>query len=210
MVMTSSWGNTTRTGSEGTRFEWDGDPRLNIRPGDHRLIDPERAIYEFVGDFFDLHVRRSSIISTTAMAYRFDRYPSVRFSPSMCHGEDRLFKLTLGQHLERAAFSPKVCAHEGEGINTFDKSQWGSSGSIRLLSSCILRDIRLSPEQQAFVRGQLADSRRSLALSIPHLLRKGVPVDWEGDFATFREDPASAALFLPNVAGVVLGKLSGR
>lgn len=209
-------GNTSRTGLKGTRFEWDANADLNITSDNHRLIDRGRETYEYQGDFFNLLVRRSSIISTTALAYRFDRFPNVRFNPTIYNGQDRLFKLTLGQNLGKVAFSPKVYAHEGEGINIFDKSQWGTAGSIRFLSSyiklskCILEQIRLNSDQRSYVQTQLADSRRSLALSVPHLMRRGVPVDWRKLFATFREDPATAALFLPNVLRGLLGRVSGK
>lgn len=206
-------GNSTRIGSETTRFQWDRNPLLNIRPEDHKSIDTGREVYEFRGDFFDLLIRRSNIIGPTTMAYRFDKYPDVRFDPTIYNGQDRLFKLTLGQHFQAIAFSPRLYAHEGEGINIFDKSQWGTAGSIRLLSSyirlsrAILKQIHLNDQQRAYVRAQLADSRRSFALSIPHLLKKGVAVDWRRVFSTFREDPACAALFLPNLARGLLGKL---
>jgi len=209
-------GNSMRLGSERSRFEWNNDTKLNIRVAEHHPIDIDRDIYEYQGDFFDLLVHRSNIIGPTTMAYRFDRFPSVRFDPTIYNGQDRLFKLTLGQHFKRVAFSPKLYAYEGEGINIFDKSQWGSEGSIRLLSSYIrlsrriLEQIRLNPEQRAYVQDQLSDSRRSLALSVPHLMKKGVPVDWRRLFATFREDPATAALFLPNVAKGLLGRVSGK
>ncbi|TDY03760.1 succinoglycan biosynthesis protein ExoW [Thiohalophilus thiocyanatoxydans] len=205
-------GNSTRVGSETSRFEWDKNPVLNIHPADHKTIDPERALYEYQGDFFDLLIRRSNIIGPTTMAYRFDRFAAVRFDPTIYNGQDRLFKLTLGQDFQRVAFSPKLYAYEGEGINIFDKSQWGTAGSIRLLSSYIrlsrriLATIRLNPEQRAYVRHQLADSRRSFALSIPHLLKKGVSIDWRRVMATFREDPLCAMLFLPNLARGFLAK----
>ncbi|MEX2367240.1 MAG: glycosyltransferase family 2 protein [Pseudohongiellaceae bacterium] len=204
--------NSTRIGNETSRFQWDRNPALNILPEEHIAIDSDRELFEYRGDFFDLLIRRSNIIGSTTMAYRFGRFSGVRYDPMISHGEDRLFKLTIGQYNLRVAFSPKIYAHEGEGINIFDKSQWGTPGSIRLLSSYIrlsrriLATIRMNPEQQAYVRHQLADSRRSFALSIPHLLKKGVSIDWRRVMATFREDPVCAMLFLPNLAKGFLAK----
>ena len=204
------FGNSARTGQSKTRFDWWADRNLNLRAGDHVLVDAECELYEYQGDFFDLLVRRSSIISTSTLAYRFDRFPHVRFDPTIPNGQDRLFKLTLGQEVQRAAFSPKVCAYEGEGVNIFDKSQWGSEGSLRFLSSYIrlaktvLAQIRLNSAQRAFVHDQLAESRRSFAASIVHLIRRRKPVDWGQVRATFRNDPATAALFVPNVVRSVL------
>ena len=204
------FGNSARAGQPETRFDWWTGKGLNLRAEDHRLIDAEREIYEYQGDFFDLLVRRTSIVGPTTLAYRFDRFPDVRFDPTIFNGQDRLFKLTLGQNLQRVAFSPKVYAYEGEGVNIFDKSQWGSGGSLRFLSSyirlakTILRQIRLNAEQRRFVQGQLSESRRSFAASILHLLRRRKPVDWPRVRATLREDPVTAMLFVPNVLRSVL------
>ncbi len=202
-------GNSTRTGIDRTRFEWDASDALNIRAAEHPSVDAARDIYEYRGNFFDLLVRRSSIIGPTTLAYRFDRFPSVRFNPALFNGQDRLFKLTLGQHLQRVAFSPRLYAEEGEGVNIFDKSQWGSPTSLRLLSSyirlskCILAEIALSPAQRRHVANHLADSRRSFTASTLHLLKQRTPLDWRTIFATLREDPATAAAFLPTLFGIL-------
>lgn len=204
------FGNSARTGQSETRFDWWPARGLNLRAEDHRLVDREREIYEYQGDFFDLLVRRTSIVGPTTLAYRFDRFPGVRFDPAIFNGQDRLFKLTLGQELQCVAFSPKVYAYEGEGVNIFDKSQWGSAGSLRFLSSyirlakTILAEIRLNPEQRAFVQMQLAESRRSFTASILHLLRRRRPVDWPRVRATLREDPVTGMLFVPNALRSVL------
>ena len=81
-------GNSTRIGSETTRFQWDKDPELNIRPEMHKAIDPDRQLFEYQGDFFDLLIHRSNIIGPTTMAYRFDRFPTVRFDPTIYNGQD--------------------------------------------------------------------------------------------------------------------------
>jgi succinoglycan biosynthesis protein ExoW len=207
------FGNSTRVGKKGSRFQWDKHPERNIRAEDHRLIDAERGIYEYCGNFFDLLVRRSSIVGSTTFAYRYESFPDIRFDPRLYNGQDRLFKLGLGQHLQRVAFSPRSYAEEGEGINIFDKAQWGSPDSLRFLSSYIrlakfiLADIRLSDEQRRFVAGQLLESRRSFVASIVHLLGKRARVDWSRVFATFREDPATAAMVGPELMRIVFGRL---
>lgn len=199
------FGNSIRTKRSASRFVWSTTDARNIYPDAHPVIDPARQIHEFKGDFFDLLVYRTSVISTTAMAYRFDRHPDIRFDASVFNGQDRLFKLALGRELDRVAFSPKIYAYEGEGINIFDKSQWGSEHSLRFLASYIrlarriLRDIRLSPAQRAHVCRQLSDSRRNLAATVAHRLRRGKPIDWRRVLDAFRDDPGSAALFLPNL-----------
>lgn len=210
------FGNSTRIGKQGTRFEWDRLPELNIRAAEHPAIDDMRGIHEYKGDFFDLLVHRSSIVSTTTLAYRYERFPAIRFDARIYNGQDRLFKLTLGQELQKVAFSAQPYAHEGEGINIFDKSQWGSPDSLRFLASyiklakCILADIRLNDDQRRFVARQLVDSRRSFVASILHLLGKRAPIDWRRIGATFRDDPATAATVVPQLLRIAFRRLSPR
>ena len=208
-------GNSTREGLEGSRFEWGHSDALSMRPDRHSPISPP-DLYEFRGGFFDLLGRRSSVISTTTLAYRFDHHPDIRFNPALFNGQDRLFKLMLGQRAERVAFSPCIYAREGSGVNIFDKSQWGSPDSLRFLSSyirlgkCILEEIDLDDAQRTFVRAQLADSRRSFSASLLHLLRHRTPVDWQRVRTTLREDPATAALLIPNMIRIGLSRLGAR
>lgn len=209
-------GNSTRTGQEKTRFEWEADKGLDLQATRHPILDPERGIHAYHGDFFDLLVRRTSLIGPTTFAYRFEKFPQVRFDPGIYNGQDRLFKLTLGQDLERVAFSPRIYAHEGEGVNIFDKAQWGSEGSLRLVCSYIrlarrVRErIRLTPEQEAFVQGQLDEARQGFVATLLHLLRRRMPVDWPRVLATLREDPALLALLPVNLARVVLARRSSH
>ncbi|MCG5510347.1 glycosyltransferase family 2 protein [Ectothiorhodospira lacustris] len=199
-------GNSQRIGQKTARFEWVSGAGFSMAPEDHQQMDVVRKIYEFAGDFFDLLVYRTNVIGPTTMAYRFDKFPTVRFDPSIFNGQDRLFKLTLGQGLDRVAFSPKIYAYEGEGVNIFDKSQWGAPGSIRLASSYIrlckriLLQIRLTSAQRDHIAKQLAEARRGLAGNTLHLLRTGRPVDWSRILSTFREDPICAVWFVPNLA----------
>ncbi|WP_026329847.1 glycosyltransferase family 2 protein [Thioalkalivibrio sp. ALE12] len=206
-------GDTQRTGISRTRFQWGDSREGNLRPEDHVLIDAEHELYEFSGDFFDLLIRRSSIISANAMAYRLDRFPGNRFPEGLMQGEDRFFKLQLAQSIGRVAFSPHIYADEGEGVNIFDKSGWKTDGYLRLtsnyiaLSRMVLDEIRLDASQRAFVRGQLADSRRAFVAAVLHQLRHRKPLDWAQVRATLRRDPTGTVLFLPNVLRLVAGHL---
>ncbi|MCG5495335.1 glycosyltransferase family 2 protein [Ectothiorhodospira variabilis] len=207
-------GNTTRVGIKRSRFDWDANPKRNLYPEHHILIDPERETYEFVGDFFDFLVYRTNIIGPSAIAYRFDRFPTTRFQTQLFQGEDRLFKLALGQHLGKVAFSPKLYGHEGEGVNIFDKAGWGTEGSLRLarnyiaVAKMILGQITLNTEQQAHVQEQLSSARQTFTASLLHLLRHREPVDWQQVRLTFQDDPATAALLLPNMLRLATNRLS--
>ncbi len=213
------FGNTLRVSKKRPRFAWDRDPARNLHPGDHSLIDEARGIYAFQGDLLDLLIHRSNVVSTTAMAYRFDRHSSLRFRESLFQGEDRLFKLTLGQRLGQglgqAAFSPRIHATEGRGVNVFDQAGWGSEGSMRRtasyirLSRLILREVRLDVRQRGHVRGRLAWARRTFAAELLHVAGRGKPVDWGVFWSTLRDDPATGALLLPNLLHLAGARFAG-
>lgn len=197
--------NSRRYGTERPRFEWAHGTGRRLDPAQHTAIDAERCLYLFDGDFFDFAVHRSGIVSTSTLAYRFARLPQLRFNTQLFNGQDRFFKLQLAKAARRAAFGMRVSATEGQGINIFDSSQWGSEKGLTLLfnyirlSRLILSEIELSPPQRAFVQQQLARSRADLAGTVAHLLRNGKGLQLGLLRRTFAADPASAWLFVPNL-----------
>ncbi|MCB1915995.1 MAG: glycosyltransferase family 2 protein [Rhodocyclaceae bacterium] len=210
------FGNTTRFSLDGTRFSWSASPDLNLRVENHVPIDSAREVYSFQGDFFDFLVFRSSIISTSTLVFNFRKHSNLRFEEKLFNGQDRLFKLALGKGSTKAAFSPKVCAVEGEGVNIFDSSGWGSEKSIRLvanyirLSKFILDRIEMNQAQQRHIHAQLDESRRAFAASMLHLLKNRVRIDVGIVRAAFRSDPATALLLLPNMGRIVIDKILPR
>ncbi|WP_018881023.1 glycosyltransferase family 2 protein [Thioalkalivibrio sp. ALE30] len=209
-------GDSQRGRVPGTRFHWGRSDAENIQLGQHRQIQSEYDLYEFVGDFFDLVVRRSNVIGPNTMAYRVDRFPDVRFPENLIQGEDRLFKLRLAARLDRVAFSPRVYADEGEGVNIFDKSGWNTEGYLGLagnyvaLSQMILDEIPLSARQKALVRAQLGKSRRGFLAGVLHQLRQGKRLDWSVVIKTFRNDPVGALLVAPNMLRLMTDRLMNR
>ncbi|WP_026280337.1 glycosyltransferase family 2 protein [Thioalkalivibrio sp. ALE31] len=209
-------GDSQRGRVPGTRFHWGRSDAENIQLGQHRQIQSEYDLYEFVGDFFDLVVRRSNVIGPNTMAYRVDRFPDVRFPENLIQGEDRLFKLRLGQNRPHVAFSPRVYAEEGEGVNIFDKSGWNTEGYLGLMANyvtlahMILDEIPLNARQRAFVRGQLGKSRRGFLAGVLHQVRHRKPLDWSVVAKTFRNDPVGALLVGPNVLRLTADLLTNR
>jgi succinoglycan biosynthesis protein ExoW len=208
------FGNSRRFGIEKTRFEWSPSPELNLDQAKHKLVDADRQLYEFAGDFFDFTIYRSNIISTSVMMYRYEKFPTLRFSEKLFNGQDRLFKLALCQSIGKVAFSPKVHADEGRGVNIFDSSGWGTDRSIALaanyikLSRAILAEISLRPEQRKHIVAQLNRSRHAFAASFLHLLRTRGKIDPDVLLKTFQADPQTAIRLLPNAARIVFEKIA--
>jgi succinoglycan biosynthesis protein ExoW len=206
--------NSSRYGADKPRFEWAASNAWQLEPQRHPAIDELRGLRLFDGDFFDFAVRRSGIISTSTLAYRFERFPALRFNTQLFNGQDRFFKLELAKLASRAAFSTRLGATEGQGINIFDSSQWGSSRSLTLLFNyirlqrLILARIVLSPTQRDFVRGQLARTRRDLASTVLHMLRARTAFQPGLLRRIFAADPMSALMFMPNLVRALWTKLA--
>lgn len=209
------FGNSRRYGQDLTRFEWSHPTGRTLDLASHELIDPAHGLYRFKGDFFDFAIYRSAIISTSTLAYRFDRFRDLRFHPGLFNGQDRYFKLQLAKAAATVTFSTRVCAEEGQGVNIFDSSGWGSQNSLRLsfnyikLAKAILGGIALDESQRRFVESQREQSRDDFARSLLHSLRAHGRLQPGLIFRSLTADPMTLMKLIPNIARAALGKSSG-
>jgi len=198
--------DSKRYSEEASRFNWENDPRLNLQPKDHLLIDADSNLYEYQGNFFDYAVRRSNIMGPSAMVYRRSIAPDLRFSDKLRNGQDRLFKLHLCCAVNKVAFSTRILSTEGEGVNIFDSASWGTRDSLLRASSyidlakAICGEVPLSAQQRLYVESQLGAARKEFVGGVIHLLRRRKPFDWKLVFRTLRRDPRSM-LELFNISG---------
>lgn len=203
--------DSRRFSKEATRFNWEDDPRLNLRAEDHVLIDADKVLYQYRGDFFDYAVRRSSIMSSSAMIYRRSVAPDLRFNEQLRNGQDRLFKLHLSRLVGRVAFSPRVLCIEGEGVNIFDSASWGTPQALLLSSSyidlakAVCAEVPLSELQRQYVEGQLQAARQSFVANVFNLMKRRVRFDWGLVARTLRKDPATIFTIFTLIRNVALG-----
>jgi succinoglycan biosynthesis protein ExoW len=197
--------NSRRVGFEYTRFEWKSEDGLDLVASDHQMLDGERPLYAFSGDFFGYAIKRSNIISTSALVYRLGVAPDLRFSTRLFNGQDRLFKLALCQRSDRVAFSPEILVEEGSGVNIYDNSRWGAERSIVLvsnyirLSKDIMHEIVLSPQQRRVIEKKLDQSRSDFFATLIHLLRRRKPVGWKLILSIVKDDPLVLKALFPSL-----------
>lgn len=203
--------DTSRFSRDTSRFNWEGDSKLNLYPIDHVLIDAGNSVYEYKGDFFDYVVKRSSILSSSALVFRRSIAMDLRFNQELHSGEDRLFKLHLCKAVKRVAFSGKVLCIEGRGVNIFDSVSWGTERSILLnadyikMSRLILGGLPLDVSQMRYVERQLSMARRDFVYSVFSALKNGRPFSWKGVAKVFMGDPQSLVSILFFVAQKLRG-----
>lgn len=204
--------NSKRSGLEKTRFDWTPESGVTLEVHSHQLVDRERELYEFCGDFFDFIVRRSNIMGQSTMMFRSELASNVRYKENVYNGQDRIFKLSLGAMVDKVAFSPRVYTQEGKGVNIFDSAGWGSTRSLSLLSSyidmskIILREISLTDSQQAHVKQHLDKTRYLFTAALLHQLNHRSPIDWRSLRHTLLNDPLTLIRFLPNSIRVARSK----
>ena len=204
--------NSSRFGQKEPRFDWQRSKNLNLTPESHTLIDPEKSVYTFNGEFFSYALVRSNIISTSALCYRLSQANNLKFNVDLYNGQDRLFKLALCQKTNAIAFSPQILVQEGEGINIFDSAKWGSPQSLRLNSSyiklckTILRELTLKRDHVSVIKQQLNECRYSLTSTTIHLLKNGNGIDWRLLKKTSIEDPGFLLHFLPNTFKIIASR----
>jgi succinoglycan biosynthesis protein ExoW len=207
--------NSRRYGNERTRFEWAQGSGTELVAAEHEPIAGVEGLHLYQGDFFDFAIRRSGIISTSTLAFRFEHLPGLRFESRLFNGQDRFFKLQLAQHARRCAFGLRVGATEGRGINIFDSSQWGSGKSLNLLlnylrlTQLILAELPLSASQRAHVLSQRADLRADVASTVMHQLRNRIPVRRDLLWQCVRADPGTGWMFVPNVVRALWRRVVG-
>lgn len=198
--------DTIRFSRDKSRFNWEADSKLNLYPVDHFLIDEESAVYEYKGDFFDYVVRRSSILSSSALVFRRSIAENLRFNQELRSGEDRLFKLHLCKSVKKAAFSGKILCIEGRGVNIFDSVSWGTERSILLnadyikMSKLILGGLALDVSQRRYVEKQLSTARRDFVSGVFSALRNKRSFLWRDIAKVFIDDPRSFVSILFFVA----------
>jgi len=207
------FGNSQRADIEGTRFDWSADSGASLHLTSHELLDAERALYAFQGDFFDFVVYRSNIIGPSSMMYRQAVAPDVRYNERIYNGQDRIFKLMLCQWVGPVAFSPNCYAQEGKGVNIFDNAGWGSDRSLPFTASyidmckVILDEIPLNARQRVHVKAHLTRNRYAFTASLLHQARQRGGIDWKLVAKTFRRDPSTFFSLLPNTVRMALQKV---
>ncbi|MEH6648948.1 MAG: glycosyltransferase family 2 protein [Motiliproteus sp.] len=207
--------NTKREGIDGDRFGWHKSTGLDFNINNHNLIDKDKKIYEFKGDFFDYSILRSNILATSSTIFRKSRGSEIRFNKELFNGQDRLFKIHLSKNVRRVAFSPEFLVSEGAGVNIYDSSKWGADKSINLaanyirLSKAILSEVELSPKQNENIYNKLHQSRFDFCASFLHLIKNSRgSIDWSIVKNAVKDDPVVLFKMFPSLARIILTKLN--
>lgn len=184
-----------------------------IRPAEHlALAAAEAGLYGYRGDMFH-QVLTGNVVGTSTVVFRRHGFEAERFRVEFrSMGEDYLFWMGLAVRGARVAFSARVAATYGHGVNVFAGSGWGTPGYLQRLHDdmrfrkTILGLFQLSAQQRAVVHHAIGEVRRSFAMALLHDLAHRRWPSAAVLSAHARLDPASF-LMLPTV---LLDRVVGR
>lgn len=106
-----------------------------VLPEDLGPVLSEPSVHVYEGDI-QLAVL-ANLVRTSTVAYRFTRFPDVRFRTDLSCAEDLHFWLTLGRRASSVAVSLEREALSGAGVNLFQSVPQKSVGRVRVLGDQI-------------------------------------------------------------------------
>ena len=167
-----------------------------------RIGDPDH-LREFRGDMFD-QILMGNIIGTSTVAYRFARFPALRFRNEFVYaGEDYLFWLELSVLTKKIVFSSLCECTYGEGVNIFAGSGWGTEKSLIRLhyemkyKKALPQLFTLNEQQLNANRETVKGLRRSFIVDLIHRLTHRKPIARTTLAHQIKIDPQSFLYFVP-------------
>lgn len=156
----------------------------SLKPQDHPLIDAPRRMHALAVSALEHTVSDGGgLIGTPTVVYRFDKFGALRFREEFYNGQDFFFWMDLSELGARFAFSFDIECDNGEGINIYQASGWGSEKSLQRLRNelfvwtSVERFYHLEPRLKSANRRTIRHLQESLAKDLLHRLahRKPIP-----------------------------------
>ncbi len=145
-----------------------------ITPRDHPLLFDDAPLRAYSGDMFN-QIVTGNVIGTSTIVFNFQKFADVRFRVDFrSAGEDYLFWMTLAARGAKFAFSDKVEAVYGPGVNIFSGAGWGTEGHLGRLRDearylkTFKNDFSLTAEQLNFVNKRIRETRFAMVRALLH------------------------------------------
>lgn len=149
-----------------------------LTPEDNPLLDAQLQLHALGMSALDHVVSDGGgLIQTSTVVYRFDKYPTLRFREEFYNGQDFFFWMDLSELGAKFAFSFDIECDNGEGINIYQASGWGTEKSLQRLRNelfvwtSVERFYKLTPASQRANRATIRNLQESFGRDILHRLR---------------------------------------
>ena len=186
-----------------------------INPVEHMKLPVGIGCYEYRGDMFDQILVTGNVIGGSTFAYRFNKFPDLRYREGYFTCEDYLFYLDFSLRSGKFCFSTHPGCDCGMGVSVFSGAAWGSAHLLRRLHSEIKawrfaqNAYSLSAEQATANLARLNDRRRNFGLNLLHMVRhRPKELEWAVVFDLFRTDPAALLWCAKAMTEAMLSRMS--
>lgn len=168
-----------------------------LDPDKHVRLPDTNNIYE-LGVTPIEHILRDGggVIQTSTVVYRYEPFKSLRFREEFYNGQDFFFWMDLGELGARFIFCTETDCENGEGINIYQGSGWGTERSLQRIRNELFvwtsarRFYQLTPEQKTANLKTIRNLQRSAVRDIIYRIRRGMPVAAQLVKDIIRFDPA--------------------
>ena len=186
-----------------------------INPADHRKLSTGIECYEYVGDMFDQILVVGNVIGASTFAYRFNKFPDLRYRADYFNCQDYLFYLDFLLRRGAFCFSTHAGCDCGAGISIYSGATWGSAHMLRRLRNeikawrFVQSTYSLSARQAAANLNRINEKRREFALNLSHMIRHCPDeVQWRVVLDMLRIDPSAPLWFSKALTKAVFSKVA--
>jgi succinoglycan biosynthesis protein ExoW len=155
-------------------------------------------LFAYRGDMFD-QIMCGNVIGTSTVVFDRMRFADIRFREEYYSaGEDYLCWMDFASRGARFAFSLQCEARYGRGVNVYSGAQWGTARHLERVHNefkyrCATQRLhKVTPAQEAFLRGKKAELRGEFAGSLMHMVRCRMRLPLRVLSRQVALDPASA------------------
>jgi succinoglycan biosynthesis protein ExoW len=188
-----------------------------LKAHEHKLLDASKRLHELSVSPIEHQVSDGGgLIQTSTVVYRFDKFPVLRFREEFFNGQDFFFWMDLSELGGRFAFSFEIECDNGEGINIFQASGWGTEKSLQRLRNelfvwtSVERFYALSPAMLRANKRTIRSLQCSVGLDVLHRLRHGKPISIKLLSDIFFMAPSSLHVALWALLRLVLARLAPK
>lgn len=153
------------------------------------------------------------LIQTSTVVYRYEKYPKLRFREEFYNGQDFFFWMDLSELDARFAFTFDVLVDNGEGINIYQASGWGTEKSLQRIRNelfvwtSVNRFYRLTSPLATANKATIRNLQRSFGLDLLHRIRHGKTISWKLVKDILRMAPSSIWVAPVGALGALFSRL---
>ncbi len=187
----------------------------SLLPADNPLLDSEWRLHELgVSALEHIVSDGGGLIQTSTVVYNYKKFPALRFREEFYNGQDFFFWMDLSELGAKFAFSFDILVDNGEGINIYQASGWGTDKSLQRIRNelfvwtSVSRFYALNERLAKANKVTIRHLQESVGRDLLHRMRHRKPIAWKLVRDILRMAPSTLWVAPAGVAKALAGRLS--